>query len=45
MVSLDRNGRPNLVPPLKIENEQQQSIFDEAKERIAQMKQNKRRQL
>ncbi len=42
MVSLDRNGHPSEVPPLQIENEQQQIIFDEAKRRIAQMKQQKR---
>ena len=42
MVSLDRNGRPNEVPPLKIENEQQQLLFDDAKQRIAQIKQSKR---
>jgi len=38
MVSLDRNGRPSEVPPLIIENEQQQKLFDEAKQRIDQMK-------
>ena len=38
MVSLDRNGRPNEVPPLLIENEEQQRLFDDAKQRIAQMK-------
>lgn len=43
MVSLDSNGHPNEVPPLKIENKQQQMLFDDAKERIAQMKQQKRR--
>ena len=42
MVSLDRNGRPIEVPPLKIENEQQQLLFDDAKQRIAQIKQSKR---
>jgi len=42
MVSLDRNGRPNEVPPLQIENEQQQILFDDAKQRIDQMKQSKR---
>lgn len=41
MISLDRNGRPNEVPPLQIENEQQQMLFDNAKQRISQMKQNK----
>jgi acyl-CoA hydrolase len=43
MVSLDRNGRPNEVPPLKIENEQQQMLFDDAQQRIAQMKLTKTR--
>ena len=38
MVSLDRNGRPNEVPPLEIENGEQQMLFDDAKERLAQMK-------
>ncbi len=38
MVSLDRNGRPNEVPPLEIENDEQQMLFDDAKERLAQMK-------
>lgn len=38
MVSLDRNGRPREIPPLEIENEQQQKYFDEAKNRIALMK-------
>lgn len=38
MVALDRNGRPRPVPPLKIENEEQQRLFDEAKERITQVK-------
>jgi len=42
MVSLDRNGRPNEVPALQIENEQQQMLFDDAKQRIDQMKQSKR---
>jgi acyl-CoA hydrolase len=41
MVSLDRNGRPNEVPPLQIENEHQQMLFDDAKQRIARMKENK----
>jgi len=43
MVSLDRNGRPNEVPPLQIENEQQQRLFDDAKQRIDQMKLSKRK--
>ncbi|NLN87567.1 MAG: hypothetical protein GX133_08235 [Syntrophomonadaceae bacterium] len=38
MVSLDRNGRPNEVPPLEIENERQQRLFEDAKSRIAKMK-------
>lgn len=38
MVALDRNGRPREIPPLEIENEQQQKHFDEARERIALMK-------
>ena len=41
MVSLDRNGRPKNVPPLKIENEHQQRLFDDAKIRIAKMKPSK----
>ena len=41
MVSIDKNGCPNEVPPLQIENEQQQMLFDDAKRRIAQMKLNK----
>jgi len=38
MVALDRNGRPREIPPLEIENEQQQKHFDEAKNRIAVVK-------
>ena len=38
MVALDRNGRPVEIPPLEIENEQQQKHFDEARNRIALMK-------
>ncbi len=38
MVALDRNGRPTEIPPLEIENEQQQKDFDEASNRIAMMK-------
>lgn len=41
MVSLDRNGRPMEVPPLHIENEEQQKLYDEAYQRINRMKQNK----
>lgn len=40
MVSLDRNGRPAEVPPLQIENEKEQSLFDDAKRRLEQMKSN-----
>lgn len=41
MVALDRNGRPTEVPPLLIENEEQQKKFDEAKKRIEMMKKNR----
>lgn len=41
MVALDRNGRPTEVPPLEIENEEQQRIYDEAKARIERIKQEK----
>ncbi|MEN6349227.1 MAG: acyl-CoA thioesterase [Syntrophomonas sp.] len=41
MVALDRNGRPAQVPPLLIENEEQQRCFDAAQLRIAQAKKNK----
>lgn len=40
MVSLDRNGRPVEVPPLLIENEQEQKLFDDAKQRLTNIKQN-----
>jgi len=43
MVALDRNGRPAEVPPLEIENEEQQQCFDAAKTRINQAKQAKSR--
>lgn len=36
MVSLDRSGKPNQVPPLLIEDEEQQKEFAAAQERIAQ---------
>lgn len=39
MVSLDKNGQPTPVPPLLIENEEQQRLFDEAKQRINKIKQ------
>lgn len=35
MVSLDRNGRPSLVPPLKLETEQQKACYEAARQRIA----------
>jgi len=38
MVALDRNGRPCPIPPLEIENEEQQKFYDEAKLRIESMK-------
>ncbi|MGE5403479.1 MAG: acyl-CoA thioesterase [Candidatus Saccharibacteria bacterium] len=38
MVALDRNGRPVNVPPLLIENEEQQARFEKAKLIIAEMK-------
>ncbi len=38
MVALDRNGRPCQIPPLEIENEEQQKYFEEAKQRINSMK-------
>jgi acyl-CoA hydrolase len=41
MVSLDRNGRPNHIPLLQIENEEQQRQFDAARERIEHAKQAK----
>lgn len=41
MVALDRNGRPTEVPPLLIENEEQQKLYDEAKARIEKVKQEK----
>lgn len=40
MVSLDGNGRPVEVPPLLIENEQEQKLFDDAKQRLTNIKQN-----
>lgn len=38
MVALDRSGKPCEVPPLVIENEEQQGNFEAAQERIAQAK-------
>lgn len=38
MVALDRNGRPREIPPLLIENSDQQASFDEAARRIAAVK-------
>jgi len=35
MVALDRNGRPNPVPPLLLENEQQRQRFEAVKQRLA----------
>lgn len=43
MVAMDINGRPSEVPPLFIENEQQQILFEDAQQRIAQMKPSKSR--
>lgn len=44
MVALDRNGRPTEVPPLEIENEEQQRAYESAEARIAHAKeQNKKR--
>ncbi len=42
MVALDRNGRPTQIPPLLIENEEEQRCFDSAYERIEHMKQAKK---
>ncbi len=41
MVALDRNGRPTRIPPLLIENEEEQRCFDSARERIQHMKEAK----
>ncbi|MDH7498097.1 MAG: acyl-CoA thioesterase [Syntrophomonadaceae bacterium] len=41
MVALDRNGRPTSVPPLKLENEEQERLFTEARERLANLKKRK----
>jgi acyl-CoA hydrolase len=41
MVALDRNGRPIRIPPLLIENEEEQRCFDSAQERIQHMKEAK----
>jgi acyl-CoA hydrolase len=38
MVALDKDGKPTKVPPLLIENEDQDICFCEAKERIARLK-------
>jgi acyl-CoA hydrolase len=38
---LDRNGRPAEVPPLEIENEEQQKLYDDAKARLEKIKQEK----
>jgi acyl-CoA hydrolase len=43
MVALDRNGRPTKVPPLLVENEEQQRCFDEARERINKMKESSKK--
>ncbi len=42
MVALDRNGRPHEIPPLLIENEQQQISYNEAQLRIANAREAKR---
>jgi len=44
MVALDRNGRPREIPPLLVENEEQQLCHDAAQARISQAKQNKNRE-
>lgn len=44
MVALDRNGRPHQIPPLLIENEEEQRCFDAAQRRINQAKINKNRE-
>ena len=41
MVALDRNGRPTKVPPLLIENEEEQRCYDLARKRIQHMKEAK----
>jgi acyl-CoA hydrolase len=41
MVALDRNGRPIRIPPLLIEDEEEQRCFDAAQERIQHMKEAK----
>jgi len=43
MVALDRNGRPTKVPPLLIENEEEQRCYEAAQERIQHMKEAKRK--
>lgn len=43
MVSLDRSGKPTQVPPLLIENEEQQKDFEAAQERISQAKSSKKK--
>lgn len=44
MVALDRNGRPREIPPLLIEDEEQQRCFDAAQMRINQAKKSKNRE-
>jgi len=44
MVALDRNGRPHQIPPLLIENEEEQRCFEAAQARINQAKLNKSRE-
>jgi len=44
MVALDRNGRPREIPPLLIENDEQQRCSDAAQMRINQAKLNKSRE-
>lgn len=44
MVALDRNGRPHQIPPLLIENEEEQRCFEAAQRRINHAKQSKNRE-
>jgi acyl-CoA hydrolase len=38
MVALDRNGRPTIVPSLKLETDEDRRYFEEARQRIAKVK-------
>jgi acyl-CoA hydrolase len=38
MVALDRNGRPTIIPPLKLETDEDRRYFEEARQRIAKVK-------